>query len=287
MPKEIVLVQGTPEWLQWRTYGIGGSDAGAIMGTSPWCDALELWQRKLGLIPEIQSNAAMQRGHDLEPDARLLFEMEYGLAMPAACFEHDEFPYVRASLDGVSIDRNIILEIKCPGSTTHAEALAGKIKPYYYTQMQHQMAVTGAELCYYWSYNPDWQDRTLRTKKIEVPRDEEVIKRLFEREAEFWNCIETKTEPSAARFSAGDAGLLNGDARTDPAFLKALQEILTAKSVLEDAQRQFDLREARINELLQRKKQIIVVSNGVRLERIYNAELDKWNVGVTMEDEID
>jgi putative phage-type endonuclease len=276
------LKQNTPEWLDWRNDGIGGSDAGAIMGSSPYMDVLELWQRKLKLIPDIVPNDAMKRGHLLEPDARLLFELEEGLLMPAACYTNSEHSFLRASLDGISADEKIILEIKCPGLTTHREALAGKIKPYYYTQMQHQMAATGAELCYYFSYTdlPDIKP----TVKIDVHRDEEYISRLIEREAAFWQFVTTKTEPDLTRFSVKDAGNLNGDTRTDPAWEKALQELLSAKAVLSDAQAQYNIREARINDLMARKKQVVVTGNGVRVERIHSED-GGWKTLIIQEDD--
>jgi putative phage-type endonuclease len=275
------LQQNTQEWLDWREGGIGGSEASAIMGTNPFTTVIECWQHKLHLIPPIQTNAAMQRGHDLEPDARFIFELEYGIKMPPICIIHPEHDFMRASLDGLSTDGNIVLEIKCPGLTTHREALAGKIKPYYYTQMQHQMAVAGAELCYYFSYTdlPDIEP----TVKMEVPRDEEYIKRLTEREAIFWEYVLNNVEPDTSRFAVKDAGGLNGDTRTDPAWKNALQELLGARNVLLDAQSQYDLRESRINDLMGKKKQVVIIDNGVRIERIHTG--DKWETIVTVQED--
>jgi putative phage-type endonuclease len=266
------LEQGTVEWLTWRKDGIGGSEAGAIMGSSPYMDVMELWQRKLGLIPEIQTNAAMARGHLLEPVARVEFELETGLSMKPGCFKHPTLDWMRASLDGISADGRYILEIKAPGLTTHREALAGKIKPYYFTQMQHCMGVTGAEMCYYASYTdlPDIEP----LKIIEVPRDDAYIARMMEREGDFWQHIVDRTEPDKLRFAVGDAGTLSGDTRTDPAWGRAVAELLTAKQVLEDAQAQYAIREAGINKLMQMKKQVRVRGAGVLVERVF--ENGEW-----------
>jgi putative phage-type endonuclease len=259
--------QGTAEWLEWREGGIGGSDAAALMGSSPYMDAYELWQRKLKLLPPIQTNAAMQRGHDLEPIARIEFELATGLHMKPGCFIHPELSFLRASLDGISADGKFILEIKAPGLTTHREALAGKIKPYYFTQMQHQLAVTGAEMCYYCSYTdlPDIQSLYI----TEIARDDAYIERMVEREAKFWEAVQTQTEPDPAIFAVGDAGTLSGDTRKDPAWRKAIDELLSAKQVLEDAQAQYSSRLTRIEELMQRKKQVRVRGAGVLVERTF------------------
>jgi putative phage-type endonuclease len=277
------LEQGTDEWLTWRKDGIGGSEAGAIMGSSPYMDVMELYQRKLGLIPEITANAAMTRGHLLEPVARVEFELETGLSMKPGCYMHPEHSWMRASLDGISADGRYILEIKAPGLTTHREALAGKIKPYYFTQMQHCMGVTGAEMCYYCSYTdlPDVEP----LKIIEVPRDDAYIERMIDRERDFWQHILTRTEPDKLRFAVGDAGTLSGDTRTDPAWGKALDELLAAQKVLEDAQAQYAIREARVNELMQRKKQVRVRGAGVLVERVF--ENGQWTTRVEQAEDED
>ena len=36
------------EWLKARTQGIGGSDAGCIVGANPWKSARQLWKEKTG-----------------------------------------------------------------------------------------------------------------------------------------------------------------------------------------------------------------------------------------------
>jgi putative phage-type endonuclease len=269
--RKVDLVQNTKPWLAWRK--LGGSDSAVLMSVNPWCDIRLLWERKLGLVPDAFETApqkakeAMQRGHDLEPEARLALELETGLKLPAACYEHVEYSFITASVDGISSNEKVISEIKCPGLKTHMEALAGKVPPYYFVQCQHNMGATGAELCLYFSYTnvKDVQ----QTKLIEIPQDEEYIQRIIGRCRDFWPYIESRTPPDLARFGVKDAGSLNGDIRTDPAFKKAVEELMSARNVLLDAQAQYDLRESRISELMQRKKQVVAISNGIRIERIY------------------
>ncbi len=271
-PIKVELQQGTQIWLDWRDGGIGGSEAAAVMGSSPYVDVIELFQRKMHMLPDLIPNEAMERGHRLEPEARLLFELETGLKMPPACYIHPEYDFIRSSLDGISVDENIILEIKCPGLTTHREALNGKIKPYYYTQIQHQLLTTGAKFAYYYSYTdmPDIETSVL----MEVQRDEPYITRLIERESDFWQYVLRKEEPDLSRFAVKDAGNLNGDIRTDPAFKNALQELQTANKVLLDAKSQYSIRAERVAELLNKKKQCKVSCNGMVVERVYKN--DKW-----------
>jgi putative phage-type endonuclease len=259
------IQQNTEAWLKWRR--LGGSDAAVIMAISPWCDITTLYERKLGLAPDIEANEAMQRGHDLEPEARILLEMEQGFALPAACYENTDYPWATASVDGISSSGSIISEIKCPGLTTHRECLNGKIKPYYMAQCQHNMGVTEAQVCYYFSYTdlPDIQS----TKLIEIPRDEDYIQRMFEREQIFWECLQNRTPPDESWFGVKDAGAYNGYYRSDPMWRLALAEFITAKKVLADAKAQYAIRAKRIEELMQKKKQIMVIENGFNIERVY------------------
>lgn len=256
------------------------------MGINPWCDVVELWQRKLGIIPELVVNDAMRRGHELEPEARLLLELETGIRFPAACYEDTEHPFLTASVDGICSTGEIISEIKCPGMTTHVAAITtpkkvGKVPAYYVCQCQHNMGVTGAKLCYYYSYLPDVED-VQTTVKIEIPRDDEYIERIKFRCIKFKEHLDNKTEPDPEWFGVKDAGILNGTFRTDPAWNMAIQEALTAKNVLEDAQRQYKARLERLTTLMSRKKQVLVTGNRVRVERIQVG--DNWETVITTED---
>lgn len=57
-----------------RTKFLGGSDAAAVMGLSPWSTPVELWGQKTGRTPKEEPDAARQRmfdrGHKLEPFIR-------------------------------------------------------------------------------------------------------------------------------------------------------------------------------------------------------------------------
>ena len=43
---KVSIQQGTKEWLEWRSQGIGASDAPAIMGENPWKRPETLLQEK-------------------------------------------------------------------------------------------------------------------------------------------------------------------------------------------------------------------------------------------------
>ena len=175
------------EWLEWRKKGLGASDAPIIMGVSPWKTAFELWLEKTGQKKSETSNFAMERGNKLEPKARAYYEAEHDIDMPAQLFEHPKKTYIRASLDGWNAEKQLILEIKCPGKDDHKTAIDGIVPEKYYPQLQHQMLVTGAKMAHYFSF-----DGT-KGVTVKVDRDEEYIKKLEKKLDEFWNFVTTKT----------------------------------------------------------------------------------------------
>lgn len=181
--KIIELEQSSPEWLSWRKTVITATDCPAILGSSPWSTAYKCWQRKLGLVEEQKSNEAMERGKRLEPEARDQFIKKYGINMTPVVVESTEFEFMGASLDGLSDCKKFVLEIKCGGSNLHNMASQGVIPQYYLDQMQHQLLVTGAEKCFYYSYNG--KDGIC----IDVLPDPNFIEKFLPKARSFWKGI--------------------------------------------------------------------------------------------------
>ena len=183
------LKQNTPEWLEFRKSHIGASDAPVIMGVSPYKTPMQLYEDKLGLSAKQVMTVAMQRGHDLEPEALKAFECETGILMMPRIVVSKKIPYMMASVDGMSLDDSAIVEIKCPGAADHITAMDGRVPDHYYPQLQHQMFVCDLDEAYYFSYRPDSH------KLIEVSRDNDYIEKMIAAEEEFYKCIQHKTPP--------------------------------------------------------------------------------------------
>lgn len=145
------LEQRGPQWLKWRQEGIGGSDACVLMGDVNWSNPSQLMAQKLGIAENVD-NERMKRGRELEPRARQLYELLTGRTMRPICVIHDKYPWLRASLDGISDDHQIVLEIKCPSENAHRKALRGTYPYYYRAQLQHQLLITEAPTLHYWSF---------------------------------------------------------------------------------------------------------------------------------------
>jgi len=183
------IVQGTPEWLALRKTKITATDAVVVMGAGPWKTRLQLYHEKLSDEPPMQPNERMQRGIDLEPIAREMFNIEKGVrTAPIVAIRG----FLMASLDGIDDTRQHILEIKCPGEKDHALAVSGKVPVHYYPQLQHQMAVCDVD--YAWYYSFDGIDGVA----IKIERDDTYIKAMIEEERKFYDCLMSKTPPEPA-----------------------------------------------------------------------------------------
>ena len=129
------------EWLAYRRYGIGGSDAAAILGISPWRTARDLYYDKLG-IAEVSENednwVQLEMGNLLEPLVAQIFEKKTGLKVfkRKAMFQHAKYPWMLADLDylvELPDGSTAILEIK----TTNYNARE-RMRQYYRTARQRK-----------------------------------------------------------------------------------------------------------------------------------------------------
>lgn len=64
----IKRIENHAEWISARVSGIGGSDAAAILGKSPFKSNVQLWEEKTGLTkpPDISDNPAVKFGKEAE-----------------------------------------------------------------------------------------------------------------------------------------------------------------------------------------------------------------------------
>lgn len=176
------MKQGSIEWIAMRKNHIGASDAPIIMGVSPYTTPYELWLDKLGLAKDKIVTASMQRGNQLEPKAREIFQAHTGIEMIPKVIVHPDISYMMASLDGISSE-GFAVEIKCPGAIDHASALNGEVPEKYIPQLQHQMEVCGLEWIFYFSFDGE------NGKILEVKRDQNYIDKMLIKEKEFWDCV--------------------------------------------------------------------------------------------------
>ena len=119
------------------------------------------------------TNAAMQRGIELEPEGRALFEFITGLELKQVGLVYrDEARRVLCSPDGLL--PNAGFEQKNPAAKTHAKYLySGKLPSDYFQQVQGSMWVCGFESWWFQSAYPGMPPLIL-----EVKRDDKWIAKL-------------------------------------------------------------------------------------------------------------
>jgi len=200
------------EQLEIRKQGVTGSEIAAVAGLSKWGSPIEIWQRKLGLIPEIETTPAMDRGNFLEAGMREWLAKDTGLVIDeSSTLVHRDHPLVIATPDGIAYDNGqavAAVELKSPGPRTcgdwedPSERQDG-IPTYYMPQVIWEMAVLGLDQCIVGALI--WGELRI----YRVPFSQDLFDVLLERAKEFWGFVERKEAPPVDGSEAADA-MING-----------------------------------------------------------------------------
>lgn len=230
--KIIELVQRSPEWLEWRKKYIMASDAPIIMGVSPYKKTLyELALEKRGEgKKEKPPTASMKKGVEMEEAILQSFEdyindsydilsgQTFHFSPRVIESTLERFRGMGASLDGLSHDGRIGVEIKVANAHNHELASQGKIPEGFYPQLQHQLAVLGHEQMFYVSYFV----RTRSLHIVNVKRNDPYIDTLLMKIAEFRKAIQ---DPSLLQEEGGlPEGIIEKDIYEDISRYKTIEE---------------------------------------------------------------
>ena len=122
----------------------------------------------------IKESGWMQRGTEMEPEARAFYEFEADAEVTEAGFVFlDERRLIGCSPDGLVGDDGLV-EIKCPAPHTHVGYLIdAKLPTAYIPQVQGALWVTGRKWCDFVSYHPEMESLIVR-----VRRDEPYIAKM-------------------------------------------------------------------------------------------------------------
>jgi putative phage-type endonuclease len=184
-----------------RLKGIGGSEAGVILGFGYKKTPLDLWKIKTKEVdePDLSHIPAIATGIYFEdPVAQMIADRN-----PSWTVRHSNqtlwskaYPFAFAHLDRTVNDgksRGIPLEIKTAGYDDHWGAEDTEDIPhYYYPQIQHQLAVTGKPYAYVGVFI--LTNRELRVYKI-MRNDDYITNTLMTHEATFWEHVEDRIPP--------------------------------------------------------------------------------------------
>lgn len=181
------MEQGSAEWFAARCGCVTASRVADIIARTKSGPAASranyaaqlIAERLTGEVAESYTNAAMEWGTAMEPEARTAYEFLHSAVTETGFILHPTIALSGASPDGLVGDDGLV-EIKCPNTATHIETLISKTVPgKYVTQMQWQMACTGRQWCDFVSYDPRMPE-AMRLFVQRVPRDKMMIAQLEE-----------------------------------------------------------------------------------------------------------
>jgi putative phage-type endonuclease len=184
----------TPEQLEQRKSGLGGSDAAAALGLSPWKTPLALYLEKRGELPPVDETEAMRWGSIHEPNILNAYAQRQGVPLVAhpPLMRHPQYPWLFASLDARTDER--VVEAKTARSAEGwGEPGSDQIPEAYLLQVQHYMLVTALPIA---DVAALIGGNDFRVYTVEA--DRELHEMLIEGEHEFWQRVQ-RGEPPAAQ----------------------------------------------------------------------------------------
>ncbi|EAD9485836.1 hypothetical protein ALZ26_14430 [Listeria monocytogenes] len=211
------------QWLLTRRLGIGGSDAGIIMGLNQYKTAFELWLDKTDqVLPDESAGEAAYWGNQMEEVVAKEFEKRTGKKVRRSnmMYQHPEHDFMLANVDRFVVGEDAILECKTASAYLAKEWEADEVPATYLVQIQHYLAVTGKSKAYVavliGGNKFIWK---------EIERDDELINQIIAFELDFWETnVKGHVAPALDGSSAAEKYLKDRFAKSE-----AKQVILSKK----------------------------------------------------------
>lgn len=239
---KIVVVKGWPEekWVEARHDGIGGSDAGTILGVNSYNSAYEMWGDKTGINPRaFTGNAATWWGHKLEAIVAERYAIEQNQAVvewPVMAWSDNGFEF--ANLDYLIVTPSkqfpagqitewvseepphgilAILEVKTTGIATSGTAHKwknGQVPDTYTVQGYHYanvlMPLLPEPRVIFAALLPGQGDdeRSVTVRTLGIRKDDDLLwddataQGIKDSNEEFWNMVVFRIEPEIDGSSA-------------------------------------------------------------------------------------
>lgn len=283
----LVLVETTDlsrdEWLEYRRRGIGGSDASAVLGISPFRTARDLYYDKLDVMTaDDEGNwVAKEMGNLLEDLVARIFAKKTGLRIfqRKVMYQHPHYPWMLADLDYLVEQPDgtlAILELKTTNYNAKDKWVYNgeEIVPVYYeAQGRHYMAVVNLNRVYYCClYGNNEEEVIIRW----IDRDMAYEQELVALEDYFWHdYVLAKNPPpytedgdlilESLRRSLGPA-----DKDAPPILITPPQFARVARYLeLQGEKNQLSAEVRRLEAEMRRMKAMIAVDMGTSCKAIY------------------
>lgn len=207
-PVKVADTEGMPysDWLKLRKNGIGGSDAAAIIGMSPYKTKRALYYDKISETIKTDDKAnknwvALKMGHLLEDLVAEIFAEKtgYKVSKLPVMFSHPFYPFMQANIDfmvELPNGEKCILECKTCGYNSKDKWKNGAVPIQYQIQGRHYAAVMNINKIFFAClYDNNINSFFIR----EMDRDLALEDELIFYEKEFWeNNVKKLKEPELA-----------------------------------------------------------------------------------------
>ena len=181
-----MIEQGSKEWLEGRMGKFNASETHVFMSKSPkltqgaTTQVYKIVAERMGSHQPKKTSEAMRWGVELEDTAREAYIDKTGYCVEeVGSIQHEAYPFICGSPDGVIIDERGGIEIKCPHSPENHIKYAFDveyIKSKHYTQIQQNIWINDSLWWDFVSYDPRSRELPIFIHRFE--RDDEYIKML-------------------------------------------------------------------------------------------------------------
>ena len=233
-------------WLEKRKHYITGTDAGKLIGVSPWGGKFAVWLDKTGRAAPVVETPAMKAGKKFESAILQTYAEEMNCKL-----EHvdgyqlitcDKYPRLGASLDGWNHDLQIPVDAKNIKwkNEKWGDAWTDQFPEYYKAQLQVQMMVTGATFAHL-AVMFSGQDFFIYSMEY----DEELANKILDAADDFWPYVDGDQMPEAdgsdatteyikKEFSVGHA---DEEKEATDEVIEAVKSLQKAKADKKDAEK--------------------------------------------------
>ena len=241
-------------WLEKRKHYVTGTDAGKLIGVSPFGGKFAVWLDKTGRAAPVVETPAMKAGKKFESAILQTYAEEMNCKL-----EHvdgynlitcDKYPRLGASLDGWNHDLQIPVDAKNIKwkNEKWGDAWTDQFPEYYKAQLQVQMMVTGATFAHL-AVMFSGQDFFIYSMEY----DEDMAQKILDASDEFWPFVERDKMPEAdgsdeateyikSEFARGDAAAVKEPTEEILEALKGLQKAKLDEKDAQDRKTEFENR---------------------------------------------
>jgi putative phage-type endonuclease len=216
-------------------FGIGASEIGAVCGLNPFTSPWDVWMRKTGQAPEVESNQPMEWGNRLEAAIRQKYVDETGATVyvPTESMFHAETPWARATPDGIVVSETFLGRQGLPPREFWQHLVQIKNVSYWMGREWESAPPAYVQLQEIWEQYVTGLDRADVAALIggsdyrcfTIHKDEQTLTDLLSIASDFWRRVEQRIPPEIDNSAACKEHLEKRLAKSSSVELVADQDL--------------------------------------------------------------